>query len=147
MMSNDQVLTIERKFNASPEAVFDAWTDPNILSQWWGPEGVSIPALGLDVKEGGTWTTTMYSDQMGNKIVSGSYTAIERPNRLVLTWAWTEEDGSRGHETEIEVLFEKSGDGTMMTMHQQKFNDATERDNHNMGWVSSFNCLEKTLAS
>lgn len=145
-MGNDQVLTIERKFNASPEAVFDAWTNPNILSQWWGPEGVSIPALDLDVKEGGTWTTTMYSDQMGNKIVSGSYTAIERPNRLVLTWAWTEEDGSRGHETEIEVLFEKSGDGTKMTMHQQKFTDASDRDSHNMGWVSSFNCLEKTLA-
>ena len=144
-MSSDQVLTIERNFNASPEAVFDAWTDPDTLSQWWGPEGVSIPVLDLDVKEGGAWTTTMYSDQMGNKIVSGIYKTIERPNRLVLTWAWSGEDGSRGDETEIEVLFEKSGDGTKMTMHQQKFNDVTNRDNHNMGWVSSFNCLEKVL--
>lgn len=144
-MSNDQVLTIERNFNAAPEAVFDAWTDPEILSQWWGPEGVSIPALDLDVKEGGAWTTTMYSDQMGNKIVSGVYKIVERPNRLVLTWGWTNEDGSRGHETEIEVLFEKSGNGTKMTMHQQVFTDATDRNNHNMGWVSSFVCLEKTL--
>lgn len=85
-MSNDQVLTIERNSNASPEAVFDAWTDPEILSQWWGPEGVSIPALDLDVKEGGAWTTTMYSDQMGNKVVSGTYKIVERPSRLVFTW-------------------------------------------------------------
>ena len=144
-MSNDQVLTIERNFKASPEALFDAWTDPEILSQWWGPEDVSIPVLDLDVKEGGAWTTTMFSDQMGNKIVSGTYKTIERPNRLVFTWGWTGEDGSRGHETEIEVLFEKSDDGTKMTMHQQKFCDATDRDNHYMGWVSSFNCLEEAL--
>ena len=144
-MSNDQVLTIERTFKASPEALFDAWTNPEILSHWWGPEDVSIPVLDLDVKEGGAWTTTMFSDQMGNKIVSGTYKTIERPNRLVFTWGWKGEDGSRGHETEIEVLFEKSGDGTKMTMHQQKFCDATDRDNHYMGWVSSFNCLEEAL--
>jgi len=145
-MSDDQVLTIERNFSATPEAVFDAWTDPNILSQWWGPEGVSIPTLDLDVKEGGTWTTTMYSEQMGNKIVSGTYKTVERPGRLVFTWAWSQDDGAPGHETEIEVLFEKSDVGTKMTLNQQTFRDLAERDNHSMGWVSSFNCLEKALA-
>lgn len=144
-MSDDQVLTIERNFSASPEAVFDAWTDPNILSQWWGPEGVSTPKLDLNVKEGGAWTTTMYSEQMGNKIVSGTYKSVERPDRLVFTWAWSQDDGSRGLETEVEVLFEKSDLGTKMTLNQQTFNDLADRDNHNMGWVSSFNCLEKAL--
>ncbi|MBL4599558.1 MAG: SRPBCC domain-containing protein [Rhizobiaceae bacterium] len=145
-MSNDQILTIERSFAASPEAVFDAWTDPAILSQWWGPEGVSVPDLALDVKEGGAWTATMYSDQMGNKIVSGEYKAIERPIRLVFTWAWSDEDGTRGHETEVEVLFEKIDTGTKMTLNQQLFQDRSGRDSHNSGWVSSFTCLEKVLS-
>lgn len=144
-MSNDQILTIERSFNASPEVVFDAWTKPETLALWWGPEGVTTPVVELDVREGGEWTTTMHSEKMGNKVVSGVYKIIARPSRLVFTWGWSV-NGERGHETEVEVLFEKSTNGTKMTMNQRVFTDVSDRDNHNMGWVSSFTCLEKALA-
>jgi len=140
---DDRVLVVERTLPATPEKVFDAWVDPNLLVQWWGPEGMDIPQHALDVRVGGAWETTMRNSEGGEVVCSGVYKIIERPHRLVFTWAWRQPDGSRGHETDIEVTFTPVEGGTKMTLDQRTFTDAKERDNHGMGWNSSFNCLEK----
>lgn len=142
----DQVLVIERTIAAPPEKVFDAWINPELLVQWWGPEGMSIPVHSLDVREGGEWKTTMRNAEGGEHHVSGVYKIIDRPNCLVFTWAWTQEDGTRGEETEITVRFEPDGDGTKMTLDQRSFAEVANRDNHGMGWQSSFNCLDQLFA-
>ncbi|WP_136660433.1 SRPBCC domain-containing protein [Nitratireductor sp. XY-223] len=140
---DDQVLYIERTIAAPPDKVFDAWINPDMLIQWWGPEGMSIPKHNLDVREGGSWETTMRNAEGGEVIVSGIYKAIDRPNRLVFTWAWHQPDGSRGEETEITVTFEAVDRGTKMKLDQRAFAEVSNRDNHRMGWDSSFNCLDK----
>lgn len=142
----DQVLVIERTIAAPPEKVFDAWVKPELLVQWWGPEGMSIPKHSLDVREGGTWETTMRNADGGEVVVSGVYKVIDRPNRLVFTWAWTQEDGTRGEETEVSIGFAPDGDGTKMTLDQRSFAEVSNRDNHGMGWQSSFNCLDQLFA-
>ncbi|MCP4315544.1 MAG: SRPBCC domain-containing protein [Hyphomicrobiales bacterium] len=143
---DDQVLIIERTISASIEKVFDAWINPELLVQWWGPEGMSIPKHTLDVREGGTWETTMRNADGGEVVVSGVYKAIDRPNRLVFTWAWTQPDGTRGEETEISVTFAAVDGGTKMTLDQRTFAEVDNRDNHGMGWQSSFNCLDQLFA-
>ncbi len=142
-MIDDRVLVVERTIAATPETVFDAWVNPEILVQWWGPEGMSIPQHALDLREGGSWETTMRNDEGGEVFVSGVYKVIDRPNRLVFSWAWKQPDGSRGHETDVEVTFTAVDGGTKMTLGQRSFESAESRDNHGMGWNSSFNCLER----
>ena len=143
---DDQVLIIERTIAAPPEQVFDAWVNPDLLVQWWGPEGMHIPKHKIDLKEGGRWETTMRNADGGEREVSGVYKVIERPNRLVFTWAWTQEDGAPGEETEITVTFAAVEGGTMMTLDQRAFAEVSNRDNHGMGWQSSFNCLDQLFA-
>ncbi|MEM6463141.1 MAG: SRPBCC domain-containing protein [Pseudomonadota bacterium] len=143
---DDQVLVIERIISAPPEKVFDAWVDPELLVQWWGPEGMHIPKHDLDVREGGAWVTTMRNVEGGEHEVSGIYKTIERPSRLVLTWAWTQPDGTRGEETEVTVRFVAADGGTRMTLEQRPFAKADNRDNHGKGWQSSFNCLDRLFA-
>lgn len=145
-MSDDTTLVIEREFQASPERIYEAWTNPAILQKWWGPEGVGVPVLKLDVREGGSWTTTMQSDQMGERIVSGRYIALEPPNRLVFTWGWVD-NGTRGHETEVEIVLIKAGSKTTMILTQKVFSDIENRNNHRFGWTSSFNKLDQMLAT
>ena len=140
---DDQVLLVERTIPAPPEQVFDAWVNPETLVQWWGPEGMDIPHHRLDVREGGAWETTMRNSEGGEVICSGVYRVIDRPNRLVFTWAWKQDDGLRGHETEITVTFTPDGDGTKMVLDQRSFAEVKSRDGHGMGWNSSFNCLER----
>ena len=144
-MDDGKILRIEREFKAPPEAVYNAWTDPEILTKWWGPEGMTAPELELNTHKGGSWTATMESAEGNRMTTSGEYKVLEPPSRLVFTFAWTQDDGSRGAETEIEITLAKSDIGTLMTLTQGKFADMAARDGHNEGWSSSFNDLEKVL--
>jgi uncharacterized protein YndB with AHSA1/START domain len=75
--------------------------------------------------------------------VSGVYRKIEPPRRLVFTWAWEDDTGARGHETEISVSFEPTPGGTRLVLVQQSFESKEARDGHNKGWSSSFDRLAR----
>ena len=51
--TDDRILSIARVIRTSPEKLFDAWTDPRLLLQWWGPEGATTPEYAFDVRVGG----------------------------------------------------------------------------------------------
>jgi uncharacterized protein YndB with AHSA1/START domain len=142
-LNGDQVLELERLIAAPPDRLFDLWTDPELLVQWWGPDGHDIPAHALDIRPGGSWRTTMRSPEGTLHTVSGVYKTIERPRRLVFTWGWDQDDGGRGHETEVTVIFEATPGGTRLRLQQQTFQTKEHRDNHNKGWSSSFDCLAR----
>ncbi len=140
-----RTLRIERLFKAPAEKVFDAWTRQEQLSQWFGPEGATISECAVGVKEGDAWCVTMQHADEGTNTVKGVYKLIERPTRLVFTWGWLDENGVRGHETEVDVAFEKTNEGTLMTFVQTIFENTDTRDRHNEGWSSSFICLDEFL--
>ena len=50
--THDMVLT--RVFDAPADAVWRAWTDSDLVKQWWGPQGFTAPVAEMDVREGGT---------------------------------------------------------------------------------------------
>lgn len=143
----DRTLKIERVIRAPVDVVFDAFIVPEQLAAWWGPEGVTIPEYTMDVRPGGKWRTVMQLPDGARPEVSGVYRAIEKNKRLVFTWAWKQEDGSRGHETEVTVTFEPDGKNTRLTLVQSVFAETVHRDRHGEGWESSFDSLEKYLAA
>jgi uncharacterized protein YndB with AHSA1/START domain len=140
---SDTELHLERLVAAPPERVFALWTDPALLVKWWGPEGYDIPAHALDVRPGGSWRTTMRAPDGKRSTVSGLYRVIEPPRRLVFTWAWEDEAGARGHETEVSVAFEPAPGGTRIVIVQKEFATAESRDQHAKGWGSALTCLEQ----
>jgi uncharacterized protein YndB with AHSA1/START domain len=85
----------------------------------------------------------MRSPQGDLHTVSGVYRTIDKPRRLVFTWGWDDDKGVRGHETEVTVTFEPAPGGTRMVLLQQTFKDKDQRDKHNQGWTSSFECLAR----
>jgi uncharacterized protein YndB with AHSA1/START domain len=139
---NDRVLEIERLIPAPPERVFDYWTEPELLARWFGPEGCDVPTRNLDVRPGGTWRTTIRSPEGKLRTVSGVYNHIDRPRRLVFTWGWDDDNGVRGHETEVTVTLEPTPGGTRLKLVQQLFQTSEARSLHNAGWTSSFNKLQ-----
>lgn len=145
--AEDRTLVIERVFKAPPEKVFKAWTDPAILVKWWGPEGYSTPEQKMDVRAGGAWRTVMVSDKGKSHTVSGEYREISPPSRLVMTWGWEQPDGSRGHETVVELSFEAAPGGTRLKLVQRVFANVEQRNSHSMGWNSSFNDLERLFSA
>jgi uncharacterized protein YndB with AHSA1/START domain len=144
MNDDDRVLRLERLIAAPPERVFALWTEPALLVQWWGPEGYDLPTRELDVRPGGRWRTTMRRPDGARVTASGVYRVIDKPRRLVFTWAWDEDDGTRGHETEVTVTFQAAPGGTRLALVQQRFRGKAERDRHDHGWSSSFDRLART---
>jgi len=143
MTGEERVLRIERVFAASPEKLFQAWTDPERLVRWWGPEGMTTPRCEMDVREDGAWQTTMRNEKGEEFTVSGVYLTIDPPRRLVFTWAWHNDGVRDGHETEVSIELEPVDGGTRLLLVQQTFKEQEHRDNHKGGWTSSFNDLAR----
>ncbi len=90
-------IEFERIVNSSPETVWQAWTDPEMLKQWWGPENVSIPECEVDLRIGGKFYLVMEAGEgMGpykgtRWPMEAKYTIIEQNLRLsYAAKAWTE---------------------------------------------------------
>lgn len=139
-------LTIERLLPAPPDRVFDAWVNPETLVKWWGPEGFTTPEHTLDVRPDGRWRTVMRAPDGVDHIVSGVYRTIDRPERLVFSWAWEDKAGKRGHESEVEITFTLAGAGTHLVLVHRQIADQDSCDRHRAGWISSINDLERQFA-
>ncbi len=146
-MTSIPALRLERRYDASVDRVFEAWTDRRIFMSWFGPEGVTIAEdCVLDVRPGGAWRAVMLGEGDPAPEVSGVFLEVSPPQRLKLTFAWTQPDGSRGHEYVVTVDIEPDGDGARLILTQEEFLADDQRANHEDGWTSSFDCLARALA-
>ncbi len=91
MEDTKKELTMTREFAAPAEMVFNAWLDPKLVKQWWGPEGVFIPTCELDPRPGGKIHIVMEAGEtMGNFKgtqwpMTGEFVELEKPNKIVFT--------------------------------------------------------------
>src|SRR6266849_9573251 len=140
---SDTTLRLERLIPSPPEILFALWTEPAQLLKWWAPEGYEPSVHVLDTRPGGRWRTTLRRSDGSILATSGVYRIVEPPRRLAFTWAWEDESGARGHETEVMVSFEATQGGTRLVLLQKRFGSNPARDNHNVGGASSFDRLTK----
>jgi uncharacterized protein YndB with AHSA1/START domain len=140
---NDNVLEMERLIPAPPERVFEYWTEPELVAKWFGPGDFDVPNSHLDLRPGGKWRTTIRSPEGQLRTVSGVYSTIDPPRRLVFTWAWDDDSGVRGHETQVTVTLEPTPGGTRLRLVQEDFQNRDVRDRHNGGWASSLSKLQR----
>jgi uncharacterized protein YndB with AHSA1/START domain len=81
--SDCEVLML-REFDAPPELVFRAWTEPALLSRWMtGPPGWAMPVCELDLREGGAWHFVWRHPDGREVSLHGQYLQIDAPQRLV----------------------------------------------------------------
>lgn len=105
--TSDRELTASRVFDAPRELVFEVWTDPKHIAQWWGPNGFTNTIHSMDVRPNGVWDFVMHGPDgvdYPNRIV---YLKVVRPERLVYL---------HGPEPQFHVTltFEELGDKTRL---------------------------------
>jgi len=144
--SSQDDLVITRVFRAPPALVFAAWTEPEHLARWSGPEGFTTPHHEMDLRPGGRYRACLRSPEGVDHWVQGAYREIEPSARLVMTHAWENERGQPGPETLITVTFTEEGPGqTRMRFRQTGFTSKESREGHRGGWSSSFDKLAAHL--
>jgi len=143
----ERELVITRVFDAPRPLVFKAWTEPDRLVRWWGPQGFTTPSCTMDVRPGGAYRYRMRSAEGTDHWLRGVYREIVEPVRLVFTWAWEDSEGEPGHETLVTVTFAEDGGKTRLTMRQAVFESMNARDAHQGGWASCLDRLAEYVAA
>jgi uncharacterized protein YndB with AHSA1/START domain len=128
---SDITTTLSKRLDASPEAVFDAWTDPEGMGAWFSPmTTASVPKL--DLRVGGDFQIDMHGEDM-DFVHTGRYLEIDRPRKLAFTWI---SGGTQDQETVVTLNLEADGDGTLLTLTHERFPNTESRDNHAKGWAA-----------
>jgi uncharacterized protein YndB with AHSA1/START domain len=135
-------LTIKRRFDAPPEKVYAAWTQPEKLAHWMGPVGTKKVEAECDLRIGGRYHIKMVMADDEHD-VSGVYREIVPNEKLCFTWAWKT---TPERESLVSVTFKNDGAGTIMTLLHEQFFDDDARDRHRSGWTGTMDKLEKYLA-
>ncbi len=110
----DLEVVVTRRFDAPPEVVWEAWTNPDRVVQWWGPDGFTTTNHGMDVRPGGVWSHTMHGPDGTDYPGRAVFREVVRPTRLV----YLLDGGSATERTRCEVFwtFAPTAGGTLLTM-------------------------------
>lgn len=133
----DVSLTLHRVIDAPVEAVYAAWTEPEMLRRWLAPGNATVVRAVAEATVGGTFLIEMRGADGRKWLTRGRYRDVVPLRRLVHTWRW---DGS-DVETLVTVEFEpEASGGTRLTLTHARFAQEEARDEHVQGWNG---CLAK----
>ncbi|HEX4084906.1 MAG TPA: SRPBCC family protein, partial [Chthoniobacteraceae bacterium] len=136
-------ITLTREFDAPRSRVFQAWTDPLQLAQWWGPFGFSNPRCELDPRPGGKIHVDMRGPDGMVYPMPGEYREIVEPERIVFTAGAADDAGTLLFEILNIVTFEEASEGkTRLTLRTELIHateEAKERylSGQKIGWSQS----------
>jgi uncharacterized protein YndB with AHSA1/START domain len=133
-------VTVERHFDASPEALFDAWLDPDQAGRWlFRTAGGALERCEIDPRIGGRFRI---DERRGAEIAEhcGEYVALDRPRRLAFDF-WT---SFSAEKTRISIDIAADGDGSRLTLtHEGVWED--DRDRTRQGWAMVLEGLAAAL--
>lgn len=141
-----RTVRLRRRFDAAPEDVFRAWTDPVEVAEWYGPDGWHAPVdrIRIDDAVGGRWEVTMVRRADGLEFPIG-YEIVERVEArlIVLRYTDTSSDGA-AEPTMVRVELTPDGDGTIITLTDGPM-PVEGRDSAEGGYQQAFDKLAARL--
>jgi uncharacterized protein YndB with AHSA1/START domain len=139
-MSENQVV-VTKVVKASPEEVFEAFTNPEIMAKWFfGVEDWSVEVSNT-LEIGGKYILNMVATDGKEYKHTGEYKVIAPPEKLVFTW-----NSDFAQNTVVTVKFRQVAQGTEITLTHEFLPTDEARKSHTKGWTVCLNNLEKLFA-
>jgi uncharacterized protein YndB with AHSA1/START domain len=150
-------VTITKIFDAPRAVVWQAWTDPKIVTKWWGPRGVTTPTCEVDARKGGKINIVMLAGKElgpaeGTKWpMTGTFEEVTPQTKLVYSANALDEGSKTLLETTTTVTFEDLQGKTKLTVHVllTKSSDTPQAkfaiQGMEMGWNQSVEKLGEML--
>jgi uncharacterized protein YndB with AHSA1/START domain len=157
MNTEKKELFINHLFDAHKEAVFQAWTDPEQLKQWYAPDGCSITFKVIDVKQGGHFHSCIHDPIHGDCWIKGTYLEVLPNQKLVFTMVMSDHAGNSvssvnagktkdwPEEQTTTVTFESVGKQTRVSIHQTVSEEEAKKTGAYQSWIKMFNKLNLLL--
>ena len=121
---SDREIKVVREFDAPRDQVFAAYTDPELIPQWWGPHGTETIVDEMDPQTGGRWRFISRDGEGNEYAFRGAYREVAPPERIVQTFEF---EPMAGHVSVETATFEDLGDRTRVTT-VSIFHTPEERD-------------------
>ncbi|WP_276089203.1 SRPBCC domain-containing protein [Pedobacter sp. JY14-1] len=159
MKTNKDDLLITHLFDAPPEPVFEAWTNPEQLQHWYAPDGCTIEFKSIEVKVGGKFHSVVHDPVHGACWITGTYQEVTAPEKLVFTMELCNEQGIPVSATDAgktqnwppailtTVTFEPVGKQTKLTLHQTVAEAEAKKTGAYQSWFSMFDRLSTQLSA
>lgn len=149
-------LVVTRTFDAPRETVFEAFANPKLFQNWWGPKDFSTPFCRIDFRVGGSYHYCMRSPEGKDFWGIGVYREIVRPERITCTDSFADEKGNvvpathygMGADFPLEMVikftFREDNGRTKFTLEHIGMPES-DHEMCSMGWNQSFDKLEAFL--
>ena len=152
LQSGDAVIVLHRVFDAPRELMFEMFTRPEHLAQFWGPKAMRNTACTVDLRVGGEFRVEVQGPDGTVYPATGVYREITPPERIVYATT-TADDNPCGAglppRSIVTISFADLGGKTRLTVHAQLQSraavEAAIASGFNRGWTDSFERLEELL--
>lgn len=157
MENNNNELCITHLFDAPRELVFEAWANPEILKNWYAPDGCTIEFRSIDIKVGGEFHSVIHDPVHGDCWIKGRYQEVISPEKLVFSMILSNENGdvvTAGEAGKSDVwpqaivttvTFTPVGNQTKVTLHQTVDEAEAKKTGAYQSWFSMFDKLNASL--
>jgi uncharacterized protein YndB with AHSA1/START domain len=137
-------LTITRLINAPRKLMWEVWTNPEHIKNWWGPNGFTNTIFAMDVKNGGVWDFIMHGPDGTDYKNRNIFAEIVKPEKIVY-------DHVSDPKHRATITFEEQGNKTLLTM-TMIFETAESKEEcvktykADIGLIQNINKLEEYLS-
>lgn len=139
------VVRIERTFAAPAEAVFDAWTNAEVMRRWLHCEpDWETPEAEVDVRVGGHIRVVMRRPDGREPVADGEFTLIDRPRRLTMTWTFHDDPSN---QQLLDISFAESEGATTVQLVNSGISTDARRGGQDWGWRGCLTELARELAT
>jgi uncharacterized protein YndB with AHSA1/START domain len=143
----DRTIRVEREFDAPRDRVWRAYTEPELIAQWWG-RGNTLVIERMEVERGGHWRVVEHTPDGERHGFEGRYREVTPEERIVRTFEW---DGMPGYVIIESATFEDIGNGRTQVISTSLFHTTEERDGMldsgmEGGLNESYEALDRLLA-
>ncbi len=143
MIAEKPSLTLVRRIKAPPARIYAAWTQPERMVRWWGPDAGPVLSAEADPRPGGRFRVVFRTMDGEQHDCRGMYREVEPERRLVFSWQWVT---MPERESLVTLELRPIPEGTELTLIHAQFYDEAARDGHREGWSGALDKLAAFVA-
>jgi uncharacterized protein YndB with AHSA1/START domain len=103
------------------ERVFTAWTRPEVIKVWFGPKNCRVLEAEADLRVGGQFCYSLWTERLGEIKVRGQYREVTPPTKLIYTWQWEGNPELTAGTSLVTVQFLPTGASTEIRLTHEQF--------------------------
>lgn len=138
-------LTMDRTYKATKQAVYEAWTTRDALTEWFAPtKEMSTIVHEMEMQVGGKYRIEMLEPDGTSHVTHGEYVALNPFDQIIFTWEWESDEMEVNSLVTIDIK-EKDGLTNMVLTHDQ-LGSQYSVDIHNEGWTGCIAQLDAYMS-